>query len=78
MLALIAFTGYGSSIRSSLASWPEFTTNGMLPKCWRKSGNVTRLYKGGTKGVSNTGREPYSEYYAAQITKALGSMQSGV
>ena len=72
VLALIAFTGYGSSIRSSLASCPEFTTNGMLPKCWRRSGNVIRLYKGGTKGASNTGREPYSEYYAAQIAKALG------
>lgn len=72
MLALIAFTGYGSSIRSALASCPEFTTNGMLPKCWRRSGNVIRLYKGGTKGASNTGREPYSEYYAAQIAKALG------
>ena len=70
--SLIAFTGYGSSIRSSLASCPEFTTNGMLPKCWRRSGNVIRLYKSGTKGVSNTGREPYSEYYAAQIAKALG------
>ena len=33
ILALIAFTGYGSSIRTSLASCPEFTTNGMLPKC---------------------------------------------
>ena len=28
VLALIAFTGYGSSVRSSLASCPEFTTNG--------------------------------------------------
>ncbi len=34
VLALIAFTGYGSSVRTSLASCPEFTTNGMLPKCW--------------------------------------------
>lgn len=72
VLALIAFTGYGSSIRTSLESCPEFTTNGMLPKCWRRSGNVVRLYKGGTKGASNTGREPYSEYYAAQIAKIMG------
>lgn len=36
ILALIAFTGFGSSIRTSLASCPEFTTNGMLPKCWRR------------------------------------------
>ena len=36
VLAAIAFTGYGSSVRTSLASCPEFSTNGMLPKCWRR------------------------------------------
>ena len=72
VLALIAFTGYGSSNRSSLASSPEFTTNGMLPKCWRRiSGKVT-LYKGGTDGGYNTGAEPYCEYYAAQVAAAMG------
>lgn len=72
VLALIAFTGYGSSVRSSLVSSPEFTTNGMLPKCWRRESGVIRLYKGGTRGTSNTGNEPYSEYYAAQVAKVLG------
>jgi hypothetical protein len=72
VLGLIAFTGYGSSVRTSLASCPEFTTNGMLPKCWRRENGVIRLYKGGTSGASNTGNEPYSEYYAAQIADALG------
>ncbi|MDO5417989.1 MAG: XRE family transcriptional regulator [Lachnospiraceae bacterium] len=71
ILALIAFTGYGSSIRTSLASCPEFTTNGMLPKCWRRIDRTIKLYKGGTRGASNTGREPYSEYYAAQIADVL-------
>ncbi len=71
-LSLIAFTGYGSSVRTSLASCPEFTTNGMLPKCWRRVGGKIKLYKGGTSGASNTGREPYSEYYAAQVAQALG------
>ena len=72
VLALIAFTGYGSSVRSSLASCPEFTTNGMLPKCWRRVAGEIKLYKGGTSGASNTGNEPYCEYYAAQIAKELG------
>ena len=72
VLALIAFTGYGSSIRTSLASCPEFTTNGMLPKCWRRKDGKIMLYKGGTSGASNTGNEPYSEYYAAQVAKLLG------
>lgn len=72
ILSLIAFTGYGSSIRSSLASCPEFTTNGMLPKCWRRINGTIKLYKGGTKGASNTGNEPFSEFYAAQVARILG------
>ena len=72
VLALIAFTGYGSSVRSSLFSSPEFTTNGMLPKCWRRESGVIRLYKGGTSGASNTGNEPYSEFYAWQVAQTMG------
>lgn len=72
LLAMIAFTGYGSSVRTSLVSCPEFTTNGMLPKCWRRVNGTIRLYKGGTSGASNTGCEPYSEYYAAQIAETMG------
>ena len=71
ILGLIAFTGFGSSVRSSLASCPEFTTNGMLPKCWRRVEGKIQLFKGGTKGASNTGFEPYSEYYACRIAKVL-------
>ena len=72
ILALIAFTGYGSSLRSSLVSSPEFTTAGMLPKCWRRSSGKVYLYKGGTSGASNTGFEPYSEFYASEIAKVMG------
>lgn len=72
ILALIAITGYGKSIRSSLDSCPEFTTNGMLPKCWRRENGKILLYKGGTTGGPNTGNEPYSEFYAAQIAKIMG------
>lgn len=72
ILGLVAFTGYGSSNRTSLESSPEFTTNGMLPKCWRRVNGKVLLYKGGTSGASNTGNEPYSEYYAAQVAQAMG------
>lgn len=72
ILGLIAFTGFGSSTRSSLASSPEFTTNGMLPKCWRRVNGKVCLYKGGTSGASNTGFEPYSEFYASEIAKTMG------
>lgn len=72
VLASIAFTGYGSSVRSSVLSSPEFTTNGMLPKCWRRQNGAVQLWKGGTTGASNTGNEPYSEYYAYQIARRMG------
>ena len=72
VLGQIAFTGYGSSNISGLTSSPEFTTNGMLPKCWRRIDGKILLYKGGTQGASNTGNEPYSEFYAYQIGKILG------
>lgn len=72
VLGQIAFTGYGSSNISGLTSSPEFTTNGMLPKCWRRINGKIVLYKGGTMGASNTGNEPYSEFYAYQIAKILG------
>ena len=72
VLGQIAFTGYGSSSVSGLTSSPEFTTNGMLPKCWRRIEGKIYLYKGGTMGAANTGNEPYSEFYAYQIGKILG------
>lgn len=71
-LAYMAFTGYGSYIRTSVQSSPEFTTNGMLAKCWRWNANTVTLYKSGTEGAANTGNEPYSEYYAYQIARAMG------
>lgn len=71
VLAALAFTGYGSDARASLRSSPEFTTNGMLPKCWRRVGGKILLFKAGTEGASNAGFEPYSEFYAAQVAEAM-------
>jgi hypothetical protein len=71
-LSLIAYTGYGSVKAKGFTSSPEFTTNGMLRKGWRRFGDKIYLYKGGTQGASNTGNEPYSEYYACEIAKAMG------
>ena len=71
ILALIAFTGYGSSIKSAFMSSPELTTNGMLAKCWRRIDGKIYLYKAGTSGFANSGKEPYSEYYASQIAEKI-------
>lgn len=71
MLALVAYTGAGQSNQAFTTS-PELTTNGMLPKAWRYIENDgIYLYKGGTSGSSNAGREPYCEYYASQIAETM-------
>lgn len=71
MLALVAYTGAGQS-RAAFTTSPELTTNGMLPKAWRfVDDEGIYLYKGGSSGASNTGREPYCEYYASQIAETM-------
>ncbi len=72
ILSVIAFTGYGSYTRSTFRSSPEFTTNGMLAKAWRRQNGTIFLYKSGTEGAANTGKEPYSEFYASQIAEKMG------
>ena len=73
ILSLLAFTGFGSSPSGVLSSSPEFTTGGMLPKRWSRESGRVLLYKGGTTGAANAGFEPYSEYYAWQVAKAMGA-----
>ncbi|MBQ6329901.1 MAG: XRE family transcriptional regulator, partial [Kiritimatiellae bacterium] len=74
-LAVMAFTGgfHGEfDPQKEETTSPEFTTNGMLAKCWRRNDEGIFLYKSGTEGAANTGFEPYSEYYAAQVAEAMG------
>lgn len=72
ILSLVAYTGVGQS-REVFTTSPELTTQGMLRKAWRFiDGDGIYLYKGGTEGAANTGREPYSEYYALQIAETMG------
>ena len=72
VLSLIAYTGYGSTKARGFSSSPEFTTTGMLRKGWRRLNGKVLLYKGGTSGAANAGKEPYSEYYAAQVAERMG------
>jgi len=74
-LALLAYTGYGSIKQKGFMSTPEFTTNGMLAKAWRKNPLKKEgifLYKSGSQGFANSGLEPYSEFYAYQIAETMG------
>ena len=75
-MAEIAFSGHGLRSPGEATTSPEMTTNGMLPKCWRRVKDEVVLYKAGTEasavGSVVRGLEPYSEFYASQIAEALG------
>ena len=71
ILSLVAYTGITQS-DAAFSTSPELTTNGMLPKAWRFiEGEGIFLYKGGTSGFANTGKEPYCEFYASQVAAAM-------
>ena len=74
-LSLLAYTGYASVKKQGFISSPEFTTNGMLAKAWRRDPQGKKgiyLYKSGSSGCANCGKEPYSEFYASQIALTMG------
>jgi len=71
VLSLVSYTGYPYKEKNFMTS-PEFTTGGMLRKAWRRKEDGIWLYKGGSEGFANAGKEPYSEFLAAQVGKAMG------
>ena len=71
VVSRFAFSGSGLNGLQLKTTSPELGTNGVLPKCWKRVDNEVYLYKGGTSGCSNTGNEPYSEYFASQLLNAF-------
>lgn len=72
VLSLVAYTGNAGS-QEAFTTSPELTTNGALPKAWRYiEGEGIYLYKGSSSGGANTGKEPYSEFYAYQVAERMG------
>lgn len=52
---------------------PEITSEGSFKKCWKRKNNKIVLLKGGSEGFFNSGLEPYSEYFASQISNIICS-----
>lgn len=71
VIARIAFNGGLDGFKLSTTS-PEFSTDGRMAKCWHRVGREVYLYKAGSTGFGNAGREPYSEVMAHQIIQRLG------
>lgn len=70
-LSLVAFSGMSHKV-SGFTSSPEYTTNGMLKKCWYREWDGIYLYKGSSRAYANNGKEAYAEFYMAQVAQALG------
>lgn len=66
----IAFGDFSQKV-SGFTSSPEYTTYGMLPKCWHRENDKIYLYKGSSTEYANMGKEAYGEYYMAQIAEVL-------
>lgn len=71
ILSLVAFTGYEKEV-TGIRTSPEYTTNGMLKKCWHKKNDGIYLMKGSGFEVANGGKEAYSEFYMSQVAKEFG------
>jgi hypothetical protein len=72
-LEYVTFFGHSKSLGGKLQSSGELTLGGMLPKCWRREGQETYLYKRGTTEYANAGREPVIEALAYKVGKLLGA-----
>ncbi|KAB3532132.1 hypothetical protein F8154_12210 [Alkaliphilus pronyensis] len=70
-LEYVTFFGHSKSLGGRLQNSAELTLAGMLPKCWRREGGLTCLYKRGTSEYANAGREPIIEVIAYRIGELL-------
>jgi len=69
-VAALAFSGTGNIRPRDVMTSPEYTTNGVLAKCWRRLDGVISLWKAGSE--RSHGLEPFAESYSAQVADALG------
>lgn len=67
ILSLVAFTGYKQEVTGIRIS-PEYTTDGMLAKCWTTLDNQIVLLK---KSSEHYKVEAYVEYYMSQIAEVM-------
>lgn len=71
-IARMAFDGglYGQQFSTTS---PEFGTGGTFAKCWIRENGKIKMVKRGSEGYSNSGIEPYSEFYSSHILREFGS-----
>lgn len=70
VIARTAFEG-GLHGRQLSTTSPEYGTDGSFAKCWIRENDIIKMLKRGSSGARNAGLEPYSEFYASQLTSCI-------
>ena len=70
-VAGLSFSSEGTYEITEFVRSPEFTTDGMVDKAWRRIEGTTYLYKAGLPWKGSYGTEQFSEFYAEQIAENL-------
>lgn len=64
-------TSLGGTVNTPRVSSPELTTQGVMNKAWRRSGDNLLLYKRGNIGAANFDKEHFAEGISSEIGKLL-------
>lgn len=75
IISTYALEGINLGINGKNYFSPVVGTDGSFPHTWKYSKESIKFIKAGSKytlGGSNSGREPFSEYFASQLGKYLG------
>jgi hypothetical protein len=70
-ISKLAFNGLGAVDLNLSSTSPELTAEGSFRKCFIRKNNDIYLYKRGSEGAVNAGREPYGEYLASKIAEVI-------
>ena len=69
-LMYVTFFGESSHLGGKLVT-PELTTGGILGKCWRRVDGKVYMYKKGSSGYANAGKEVFSEAVVSRLLEVI-------
>lgn len=71
VISRLAFEGVGLYEEVFSLASPELVTDGSYPKCFIREEEGIYIYKRGSSGTINAGKEPYCEHMSSEIAKVL-------
>ncbi|MCR5206292.1 MAG: hypothetical protein K6E47_14785 [Lachnospiraceae bacterium] len=71
VISKLAFEGVGLYEDVFSPTSPELVTDGSYPKCFTRENDGIYIYKRGSDGAINAGKEPYCEHMASEIASIV-------